>query len=201
MRILEDIVNESSYIHTCRYNGLMETAVFGGGCFWCTEAVFQMLRGVSKVESGYAGGGKESPTYEQVRSGTTGHAEVIRVTYDPAVISYADLLTVFFGSHDPTTPNRQGNDVGEQYRSVVLYQTSEEKIAAEKMIVDVNEPLKDGTRVVTQVEKLGAFYPAETYHRDYYKQNAGAPYCELIIEPKLLKVRKRFAELVSGSGT
>ncbi|HEY4524982.1 MAG TPA: peptide-methionine (S)-S-oxide reductase, partial [Candidatus Paceibacterota bacterium] len=103
--------------------------------------------------------------------------------------------------HDPTTPNRQGNDVGEQYRSVVLYQTPEEKVAAEKMIVDVNESLKDGMRVVTQVEKLGAFYPAETYHRDYYKQNAGAPYCELIIEPKLLKVRKRFAELVSGSGT
>src|SRR3989344_7570889 len=180
---------------------MSKTAVFGGGCFWCTEAVFQMLKGVEKVEPGYAGGSAENPSYEQVSRGDTGHAEVIRVTYKPAVISYTDLLTVFFGSHDPTTPNRQGADVGEQYRSVILYQTPEEKVAAEKMIVDVNESLKDGTRVVTKVEKLGTFYPAETYHRDYYKQNAGAPYCELIIEPKLLKVRKRFAELVSGSGT
>src|SRR5947209_3401930 len=136
----------------------MSTAVFGGGCFWCTEAVFQMLKGVSKVESGYAGGKMDNPSYEQVSSGSTGHAEVIRVTYDPAIISYEDLLTVFFGSHDPTTPNRQGNDVGEQYRSVVLYETEEEKVTAEKIIKEVDESLKDGTRVVTQVVPLEKFY-------------------------------------------
>ncbi len=121
-------------------------AVFGGGCFWCTEAVFQMLKGVSKVESGYAGGTTDNPSSEAVSSGDTGHAEVIRVTYDPSVISYEDLLTVFFGSHDPTTPNRQGNDVGEQYRSVIFYESDEEKAVAEKIIKEVDDSLKDGTR-------------------------------------------------------
>lgn len=155
-----------------------------------------MLKGVSKVESGYAGGAVENPSYEQVSSGNTGHAEVIRVTYDPAIISYEDLLTVFFGSHDPTTPNRQGNDVGEQYRSVILYETDEEKAIAEKIIKDVDESLKDGTRVVTQVVPLGKFFPAESYHANYYNENKSAPYCQLIIEPKIEKVKKRFAELV-----
>ncbi len=179
----------------------MKTAVFGGGCFWCTEAVFQMLKGVSQVEPGYAGGTIENPSYEKVSMGNTGHAEVIRVTYDPAVISYEDLLTVFFGSHDPTTPNRQGADVGEQYRSVIFYETEEEKQIAEKIIKDVDESLKDGTRVVTQVVPLGppagGFFPAESYHKDYFKTNTSAPYCQIIIEPKVEKVRKRFAELVN----
>lgn len=174
----------------------MKTAIFGGGCFWCTEAVFQMLKGVSKVESGYAGGTAESPSYEQVSGGKTGHAEVIRVTYDPAVISYDDLLTVFFGSHDPTTPNRQGADVGEQYRSVILYESDEEKTEAEKKIKEIQESLTDGTRVVTQLVKLGTFFPAESYHQNYYKANTSAPYCQLVIEPKLEKVKKRFAELL-----
>jgi peptide-methionine (S)-S-oxide reductase len=175
---------------------IMKTAIFGGGCFWCTEAVFQMLKGVSKVESGYAGGKVDNPTYEEVSAGSTGHAEVIRVTYDPAIISYEDLLTVFFGSHDPTTPNRQGNDVGEQYRSIILYETDEEKASAEKIIKEVDESLKDGTRAVTQVIPLGKFFPAETYHANYYKENKSAPYCQLIIEPKVEKVKKRFSELV-----
>lgn len=177
----------------------MKTAVFGGGCFWCTEAIFQMLKGVSKVESGYAGGSTSSPqavTYENVSSGKTGHAEVIRVTYDPAVISYEDLLTVFFGSHDPTTPNRQGADVGEQYRSVILYETEEDKATAEKVAKDIQESLKDGTRVVTQIIPLGTFFPAESYHQNYFKSNTSAPYCKLVIEPKIEKVKKRFAELV-----
>src|ERR1043166_3272016 len=130
------------------------TAVFGGGCFWCTEAVFQMLKGVSKVESGYAGGDMENPSYEKVSAGSTGHAEVIRVTYDPKIISYDDLLTVFFGSHDPTTPNRQGNDVGEQYRSIILYQTPEEKATAERVIKEVQDSLTDGSHVVTQLVPL-----------------------------------------------
>lgn len=175
----------------------MNTAVFGGGCFWCTEAIFQMLKGVSKVEPGYAGGAMNNPSYEQVSAGNTGHAEVIRVTYDPGVISYEDLLTVFFGSHDPTTPNRQGNDVGEQYRSVIFYQTDDEKKVAERVSKEIQESLKDGTRVVTQILPLKEFYTAESYHKDYFKNNSSAPYCMLIIEPKVEKVRKRFAELVN----
>lgn len=175
----------------------MATAVFGGGCFWCTEAIFRMLKGVSKVEPGYAGGKVSNPSYERVSMGNTGHAEVIRVTYDPAVISYEDLLTVFFGSHDPTTPNRQGADVGEQYRSVILYQTPEEKATAERVAQEIQESLKDGTSVVTQIVSLDTFYPAEDYHVDYYAKNTSAPYCQLVIEPKIEKVRKRFAELVN----
>jgi len=174
----------------------MKTAVFGGGCFWCTEAIFRMLKGVSAVESGYAGGRTDTPSYEDVSSGSTGHAEVIRVTYEPSVISYEDLLTVFFGSHDPTTPNRQGADVGEQYRSVIFYNDEEEKRTAEKLVRDVNESLKDGTRVVTEIVPFRRFYPAESYHQEYYKNNSSAPYCMLVIEPKIEKVRKRFAELV-----
>jgi len=174
----------------------MKIAVFGGGCFWCTEAVFAMLKGVTKVEPGYAGGEMKNPSYEKVSAGNSGHAEVIRVTYDPAVISYEDLLTVFFGSHDPTTMNRQGNDVGEQYRSVIFYNDASEKAAAEKIIKEVNESLKDGTRVVTQVVPLENFYPAEDYHKNYYQNNTSAPYCQLIIEPKIEKIKKRFAELV-----
>ena len=174
----------------------MQTTVFGGGCFWCTEAVFQTLKGVSKVESGYAGGEMDNPSYEAVSGGNTGHAEVIRVTYDPAIISYDDLLTVFFGSHDPTTPNRQGTDVGEQYRSVILYQSEEDKAMAEKVAKEIQESLKDGSHVVTQVVPLGKFFPAESYHQNYYKTNTSAPYCQLIIEPKIEKIKKRFAELV-----
>ncbi len=166
-----------------------------------------MLRGVSNVESGYAGGEKENPSYEQVSGGATGHAEVIRVTYDPAIIFYEDLLTVFFGSHDPTTPNRQGADVGEQYRAVIFYENEEEKVTAEKIIREVNESLRDpstelgagGTRVVTQLVPFEAFYAAENYHQDYFKSNSSAPYCQIIIEPKIEKVRKRFAELVKSN--
>jgi len=175
---------------------MTKTAVFGGGCFWCTEAVFAMLKGISKVEPGYAGGSVENPSYEKVSGGDTGHAEVIRVTYDPAVISYEDLLTVFFGSHDPATPNRQGADTGEQYRSIILYETDEEKKAAEKLIQEVDASLKDGTRVVTQLIPLGKFFPAEEDHQKYFEKNTSAPYCQLVIEPKVEKVRKRFAELL-----
>lgn len=174
----------------------MKTAVFGGGCFWCTEAVFKMLKGVTFVEPGYAGGQVVNPRYEQVSTGNTGHAEVIRVTYDPSIISYDDLLTVFFGSHDPTTPNRQGNDIGEQYRSVIFYQDEDERKAAERILNGVQESLTGGERVVTQIVPLKDFFPAEEYHKDYFVKNTSAPYCQIIIEPKLEKVRKRFAELV-----
>jgi peptide-methionine (S)-S-oxide reductase len=180
----------------CILIDMEKTIVFGGGCFWCTEAVFSMLKGVSKVEPGYAGGTMPNPSYERVSDGDTGHAEVIRVTYDPAVISLEDLLTVFFGSHDPTTPNRQGADVGEQYRSIILYQTDEEKTTAERIAKEIQESLTDGTRVVTQIVPLKEFFAAEDYHKDYFVKNTSAPYCQLIIEPKVEKVRKRFAELV-----
>ena len=173
-----------------------KTIVFGGGCFWCTEAVFQQLRGVEKVESGYAGGSAHDPSYEAVSSGATGHAEVIRVTYDPVQITLEDLLTVFFGSHDPTTPNRQGNDVGTQYRSVIFYQDESEKGLIEKLIKDLQTGITDGTRIVTQVIPLDTFYMAEGYHQNYYNENKSAPYCQIIIESKIEKVRKRFAELV-----
>jgi len=173
-----------------------KTIVFGGGCFWCTEAVFQMLKGVSKVESGYAGGKVASPNYEDVSSGTTGHAEVIRVTYDPSIISFEDLLTVFFGSHDPTTPNRQGADVGEQYRSVIFYNDDAEKKEAERIAKEIQDSLKDGSRVVTQIVPLVEFFPAESYHQNYYEENKGVSYCQLVIEPKIEKVRARFAQLV-----
>jgi peptide-methionine (S)-S-oxide reductase len=179
----------------------MKTAVFGGGCFWCTEAVFKMLKGVAKVEPGYAGGSKDSPTYEQVSGGATGHAEVIRVTYDPSIISYRDLLTVFFGSHDPTTLNRQGTDTGTQYRSVIFYNDEEEKREAETLIREIDESLRDGTRVVTELIPATAFYPAEDYHRDYFAQNTSAPYCQLVIEPKIEKVRARFSALLAQPKT
>lgn len=197
MMFASNTIPASGYYTHCVSIPFMQTAVFGGGCFWCTEAVFQMLKGVSSVESGYAGGSMENPSYERVSSGTTGHAEVIRVTYDPAIITYEDLLTVFFGSHDPTTPNRQGNDLGEQYRSVIFYTNEIEKETAEKISKEVQESLTDGSRVVTQILPLDTFYPAEGYHQNYFKQNASAPYCQIIIEPKIEKVRKRFAELVN----
>ena len=136
------------------------------------------------------------PSYEKVSSGESGHAEVIRVTYDPSIISYEDLLTVFFGSHDPTTPNRQGADIGEQYRSLILYGNEEEQASAERVSREIQESLTDGSSVVTQIVPLGTFYPAESYHQNYFKENQSAPYCQLVIEPKIEKVRKRFAELV-----
>jgi peptide-methionine (S)-S-oxide reductase len=178
-----------------------EIAVFGGGCFWCTEAVFKMLRGVSSVAPGYAGGMMEKPTYEDVCSGKTGHAEVIRIEYDPAVISYRTLLTVFFATHDPTTPNRQGNDIGTQYRSVVLFTTDEQKAEAEKFIRGLNDAEDRGARIITQVEPLTQFYEAEEYHKNYYAQNSSQPYCQVVINPKLKKVQREFAELLRDGET
>ena len=172
-----------------------EIAVFGGGCFWCTEAVFGELRGVLSVAPGYAGGTAENPTYEQVCTGETGHAEVIRIEYDPTQISFHDLLTVFFATHDPTTLNRQGNDVGTQYRSVIFFSTDEQEAEARKFIKQLNASAI-GRPAVTEVIPLTTFYPAEDYHRDYFKNNARAPYCQLIIEPKVLKLQEKFQELL-----
>lgn len=175
---------------------IKEIAVFGGGCFWCTEAVFRMLHGVTSVLPGYSGGTVANPTYEQVCGGTTGHAEVIHIEYDPTEIKYRDLLTVFFGSHDPTTVNRQGNDVGTQYRSVIFYTTPEQQKVAEDFIQEINASNKEGKPVATEVVLLDVFYEAENYHHDYFANNPGNAYCELIINPKLEKVQKQFAQLL-----
>lgn len=174
-----------------------EIAVFGGGCFWCTEAVFKMLKGVSSVLPGYTGGMTKNPTYEQISGGNTGHAEVIRIEYDPEIVSYEKLLTVFFGSHDPTTRNRQGNDVGTQYRSAIFTSTTDQKVTAEKFIQDINASNSMGNPIVTEVVPLGEFYEAENYHQDYFARNPGNPYCELVINPKLEKVLKNFADLLT----
>ncbi len=171
-------------------------AVFGGGCFWCTEAVFKMLKGVGSVLPGYAGGTTKNPTYEQVSSGSTGHAEVIRIEYDPKQVEYKDLLTVFFSSHDSTTLNRQGNDAGTQYRSVIFYTTQGQKKVAEDFIKEINASNEHGAPVVTELAQLDTFYEAENYHRDYFATHPDNPYCEVIINPKLEKVQKEFADLL-----
>jgi peptide-methionine (S)-S-oxide reductase len=159
-------------------------AIFGGGCFWCTEAVFKMLKGVLSVVPGYAGGTKKDPTYVDVLVGDTGHAEVIKVEYDPAKISFGDLLMVFFASHDPTTPNRQGGDIGPQYRSMVFYTDEKEKEEIEKRIKEIDR-LGWGGKVVTEVLHLGEFYPAESYHQDFFARYPDKMYCQIIINPKL----------------
>jgi peptide-methionine (S)-S-oxide reductase len=173
-----------------------EIAVFGGGCFWCTEAVFKMIKGVSQVLPGYAGGTIDNPSYEQVSSGNTGHAEVVYIEYDSSLVKYETLLTVFFASHDPSSLNRQGNDVGTQYRSVIFYTSDQQKDKAIRMIKDINDSNKDGKEIVTEVVPLDKFYKAESYHEDYYANNKDAPYCQVIINPKLEKVQKQFSDLL-----
>ncbi len=177
-----------------------DIAVFGGGCFWCTEAVFDELRGVISVVSGYAGGNTKNPTYEQVCSGDTGHAEVIRIQFDPTQISFGDLMTVFFATHDPTTLNRQGNDVGTQYRSAIFYADEEQKQEAEAFIKELNDSKAFGKPVVTTVEPLGEFYEAEDYHQKYYANNPYQPYCQYMIPPKLNKLHKQFSALLKSHG-
>lgn len=178
---------------------MTETAVFGGGCFWCTEAVFKMLKGVSSVTSGYAGGTTENPTYMQVTEGGTGHAEVIKIEYDPALVSFRTLLTVFFASHDPTTLNRQGADVGTQYRSIILATTPKQEEEAKQFILELNSSSNMGAPVVTEVVPLQKFFEAEDYHKDYYAKNKQINrYCEIVINPKLEKVQKEFASLLSN---
>lgn len=174
----------------------LETAVFAGGCFWCTEAVFQKLRGVKSVSPGYAGGTVDNPTYEQVSGGQTGHAEVIKFEFDSAVISYRDLLEVFFATHDPTTLNRQGNDVGTQYRSAIFYATEEQKQEAEKIIAELNNAKAYSNPIVTTLESLTKFYEAEDYHKNYYERNQGQPYCMVVINPKIKKFKEKFASLI-----
>jgi peptide-methionine (S)-S-oxide reductase len=171
-----------------------EMATLGGGCFWCLEAVFQELNGVKKVVSGYAGGAVEKPTYREVSAGTTGHAEVVQVSFDPEKISYKDMLDVFFTIHNPTTLNRQGADVGTQYRSAIFYHNDEQKSIAEKVKGELDRSHVWENPIVTEIAPFQTFYSAEDYHQDYYKQNSNEPYCRLIIEPKVAKLRKHFMD-------
>ncbi|MBN1120641.1 MAG: peptide-methionine (S)-S-oxide reductase MsrA [Anaerolineae bacterium] len=178
----------------------MEKATLGGGCFWCLEAVYEELKGVDSVVSGYAGGHVPNPTYEQVCGKGTGHAEVVQVTYDPAVISYGDLLDIFFTIHNPTTLNRQGNDVGPQYRSIILAHSDEQKAAAEAKIAEVNDAGLWDNPIVTEVVPLEMFYPAEDYHQGYFRQNPYRGYCMMVIAPKVAKFRKHYFEKLKKAG-
>lgn len=172
----------------------LETATFGSGCFWCTEAVFQQLRGVHAVESGYSGGHVPHPTYEQVCTGATGHAEVIQVRFDPSVVTYAELLEVFWKTHDPTTRNRQGNDVGPQYRSAIFYHNDAQRSLAEHYKQKLDESGAFPAPIVTEIVPFTAFFPAEAYHQNYFADNARQPYCAFVIRPKVEKLKQVFAD-------
>jgi peptide-methionine (S)-S-oxide reductase len=172
----------------------LATATLGAGCFWCVEAVFQELKGVHSVVSGYAGGLTENPTYYQICSGTTGHAEVVQLTFDPAVISFADLLYVFWRTHDPTTLNRQGADVGTQYRSAIFYHSEEQRVIAEQAKQEANASGLWSRPIVTEIVPFTTFYPAEDYHQNYYRSNPYQPYCTVVIDPKMRKLRKEFQD-------
>jgi len=177
-------------------NTNLQTATLAGGCFWCLEAVYDEIKGVHSVESGYAGGHMDNPTYRAVCNGDTGHAEVVQVHFDPSVVSYRDLLYVFFAIHDPTTLNRQGADVGTQYRSAIFYHDEEQKKIAEDLIKDLNAQKIWDRPIVTQVEKLDKFYIAEDYHQEYFANNPYQPYCMAVVAPKVSKFRKHFLELL-----
>ncbi len=169
-----------------------EVATFGNGCFWCTEAIFQQVNGVLKVESGYAGGHVDNPTYKDICTGLTGHAECLNITYDPSKISFDELLEIFWQTHDPTTLNRQGNDVGTQYRSVIFYRNAEQKALAEKYRESLNKSGAFDDPIVTTLEPFTTFYKAENYHQNYYNENGSAPYCQFVIRPKMEKFQKAF---------
>jgi peptide-methionine (S)-S-oxide reductase len=171
-----------------------ETATLGGGCFWCVEAVFDSLKGVKDVVSGYSGGSLPNPSYREVCTGNTGHAEVVQIKFDPSELSYSDLLRVFFTIHDPTTLNRQGADIGTQYRSVIFYHSPEQQKAAEEVIREMQRLSVWERDLVTEVKPFEAFYPAEDYHQEYYENNSRQPYCQIVIAPKVSKFRKQFSD-------
>ena len=168
----------------------------GGGCFWCTEAIFKMLKGIISVKSGFAGGNTDNPSYEEVSTGKTNHAEVVYLEYDSDQISFQDILTVFFSSHDPTSLNRQGNDIGTQYRSIILYETNDQKKEAKEFIKQINSYNPNGAPVVTEVNFLDKFFEAKLFHQNYYKKNTNDPYCQVIINPKLKHIQKNFIKLL-----
>jgi peptide-methionine (S)-S-oxide reductase len=176
-----------------------ETVVLGGGCFWCLEAVYQQMEGVLSVESGYMGGRKPEPTYREVCSGTSGHIEVVRVAFDPGVASFRDILEVFFAIHDPTTRDRQGNDVGSQYRSVIFYSSDEQRSAAEQIIRELTAEHIWQDPIVTEIQPATTFYRAEDYHQEYFRNNSQQPYCSFVVAPKVKKFREKFANRVKQS--
>ena len=176
-----------------------EKATLGGGCFWCVEAIYQDVQGIVKVESGYAGGHVPNPTYRAVCNGTTGHAEVIQLTYDPNQISFEDILYIFWRTHDPTTLNRQGADVGTQYRSIILYHNEEQKAIAERSLAETHASNLYPSPIVTEIAPLDVFYMGEDYHQDYYKSNPYQPYCMAVIDPKVRKFRKSFQDKLKAS--
>jgi peptide-methionine (S)-S-oxide reductase len=192
----KDLKNLKTLDQNMEMNTQYDSATFGAGCFWCVEAVFQQLKGVQSVSSGYSGGQIKNPTYKEVCSGLTGHAEVCRIVFDPKIITYKELLEAFWASHDPTTLNRQGADVGTQYRSVVFYHNAEQKELAEKYKQRLNEENAFGKPVVTEISELKDYYKAEDYHQNYFNENGDAPYCSFVIEPKLEKFRKAFKEKI-----
>jgi len=177
-------------------NGNYETTTLAGGCFWCLEAVFDEMKGIISVESGYSNGHVPNPTYRAVCNGDTGHAEVIRIAFDPAAIPFRDLLNVFFAIHDPTTLNRQGGDVGEQYRSAIFYHSPEQKETAEALVKELNAQKIWGSPIVTQVEAVKDYYAAEDYHQEYFANNPNQPYCQAVVAPKVMKFRKHYLELL-----
>lgn len=191
----DEKVNTKHMIDVSVEGKSLETATFGAGCFWCVEAVFQQLKGVEKVESGYSGGTVKNPGYREVTGGKTGHAEVVQIHFNPAVISFETLLEVFWSTHDPTTLNRQGNDVGTQYRSAVFYHDEAQKQAAIRVKKKVAEPLWDDP-IVTEISPFTGYYPAEDYHQNYWFENGNQPYCRIVIDPKVKKFREKFAELL-----
>jgi peptide-methionine (S)-S-oxide reductase len=177
----------------------LELATLGGGCFWCLEAVYENIKGVQKVVSGYAGGQVDNPSYEQVCGGRTGHAEVVQITFDPKLVSYHDLLAVFFVIHDPTSLNRQGEDVGTQYRSAIFYHSTEQKRVAEQLVGELRFDKDKPLSIVTEVVPLTKFYPAEDYHQGYFRQHPGQGYCQAVVAPKVAKFRKIFAKLLQNA--
>lgn len=176
----------------------LEVATLAAGCFWCTEAAYNIIRGVERIEPGYTGGTVPNPTYEEVSTGTTGHAEAAQISFDPKVINYREILEIFFTIHDPTSLNRQGADVGTQYRSAIFYHNEEQKATAEKLIDELNKEGIWNNPIVTTVEPLKEFYMAETYHKDYYKKHPKEPYCQVVIAPKIAKLQHRFVDKIKA---
>lgn len=174
----------------------LKTAVFGGGCFWCTEAIFQMIKGVEEVMPGYAGGETQNPTYESLHAGVTGHAEVIQITYDPEIVTFRNLLEAFFSAHNPTTLNQQGADIGEEYRSIILFNDADEEKQAKEYIKELEDQKVYPDPIVTELKQLDKFYPAESYHKDYYQKNTDQPYCQIVINPKVKKFKDLHPELI-----
>ena len=194
--LVNPFLEEKSMSQQPSDNKNLEVATLAAGCFWCTEAAYSIIKGIERIEPGYTGGTVDNPSYEQVSTGTTGHAEAAQIFFDPKVISYKEILEIFFTVHDPTSLNRQGADVGTQYRSAIFYHTPEQKATAEALIKEIEKEVIFDKPIVTSVEPLKVFYKAETYHKDYYKKHPKEPYCQIVIAPKIAKLQQRFFDKI-----